>query len=334
MGRAKDSLAGRVRRLGRRLPQPVRALLTHPATHPAGQPTPAAEPGAAARPRADRGRRPGRRGAIPAGRLSDQSRGAVADAAGGRGRRRPHRFRFVRSASAANSASDYDVVAAARAVTERDPRFAVRAVPPGGPAAARAAGAAAAQGEFLAFVAATDTVPRTAYATLVGSLRRSGSDLAAGSVQVLREGRPRRPAWAVLTHDRDRAGQTLADFPLALQDVGLGNKVFRTAFWNAQPTPEPTLKPTPEPRRSRPRTATRRWRRCCGLPASTSSPRSRSSNAGRSSARLPVRPPRPCWLRRSSNPPHSEPGWTSWSRRGDWCAPTPIPPSRPTGSAG
>ena len=216
MGRAKDSLAGRVRRLGRRLPRPVRALLAHPATHPAGQPTPAQSPAPPPAPELTvvvvlAGAGPSQLGdcltSLAAQSLTRLEVVVVVD--------HTDATSAAESASdsAANSASDYSTVAAARAVTERDPRFAVRAVPPGSPAAARAAAAAGAQGEFLAFVAATDTVPSTAYATLVGSLRRSGSDLAAGSVQVLREGRPRRPAWAVLTHDRDRTGQTLADLP-------------------------------------------------------------------------------------------------------------------------
>jgi CDP-glycerol glycerophosphotransferase len=120
----------------------------------------------------------------------------------------------------------------AEEMAAEDPRFRVLACPRRGPGASRNAGAQLARGRFLAFLNATDTVPRNAYANLVGSLRRTGSDFAAGSVRTVVRGRIRRPPWATLTHDRDRPAHTLGEFPLALQDVGPANHVFRRSFWN------------------------------------------------------------------------------------------------------
>jgi CDP-glycerol glycerophosphotransferase len=120
----------------------------------------------------------------------------------------------------------------AHEVAAEDPRFRVLARPRLGPGASRNAGAHLARGRFLAFLNATDTVPRHAYASLVGSLRRTGSDFAAGSVRTVVRGRIRRPPWATVTHDRDRPAQTLGEFPLALQDISSTNRVFRRSFWN------------------------------------------------------------------------------------------------------
>ena len=120
----------------------------------------------------------------------------------------------------------------AHEVAAEDPRFRVLTRPRLGPGASRNAGARLARGRFLAFLNATDTVPRHAYADLVGSLRRTGSDFAAGSVRTVIRGRIRRPPWAAVTHDLDRPTQTLAEFPLALQDTSATNRVFRRSFWN------------------------------------------------------------------------------------------------------
>ena len=123
-------------------------------------------------------------------------------------------------------------VKVAHEVAAEDPRFRVLTRPRLGLGACRNAGAQLTRGRFLAFLNATDTVPRRAYADLVGSLRRTGSDFAAGSVRTVVRGRIRRPPWAMVTHDLDRPGQTLGEFPLALQDTSPTNRVFRRSFWN------------------------------------------------------------------------------------------------------
>ena len=84
-------------------------------------------------------------------------------------------------------------VEVARAVAAEDERVRLVEHTHAGLAAARNAGARLARGGFVAFLDATDTVPPTAYAGLVRSLRRTGSDFAAGGVRELELGRARRP---------------------------------------------------------------------------------------------------------------------------------------------
>jgi CDP-glycerol glycerophosphotransferase len=122
--------------------------------------------------------------------------------------------------------------AIAEEVAADDPRFSVLLRPRLGLTASRNAGARIAQGRYLAFVNATDTVPRTAYATLINSLRHTGSDFAAGSVRTVIRGRRRRPSWTAVTHDLDRPALTLDEFPVAMLDSWATNRVFRRDFWN------------------------------------------------------------------------------------------------------
>lgn len=130
-----------------------------------------------------------------------------------------------------NGSTDGTAVVAQQAAAQ-DPRLRVLEFPQLGLTASRNAGARIARGRFLAFVDATDTVPRTAYASLVSSLRDTGSDFAAGSVRTVSRGRRRRPAWTTVTHDLDRPAQTLSDFPVVVHDTCATNRVFRRDFWN------------------------------------------------------------------------------------------------------
>jgi CDP-glycerol glycerophosphotransferase len=123
--------------------------------------------------------------------------------------------------------------AIAHQIAVDDQRFRILPLRPATVTAARNAGALLARGKYLAFVDATDTVPRTAYASLISSLRKTGSDFAAGGVRSVVRGRRHRPGWTTITHDRDRPARSLGDFPNAVQDTCATNRVFRTDFWNS-----------------------------------------------------------------------------------------------------
>jgi CDP-glycerol glycerophosphotransferase len=131
--------------------------------------------------------------------------------------------------------------AVAEQAGDADPRFRVIKRPRLGVAASRNAGAQLARGAFLTFVDATDTVPQTAYRTMINMLRQTDSDFAAGSVRTVVRGRKRRPSWSTLSHDLDRPALTLSDFPLALLDTSATNKIFRKDFWDTVVGGFPTL---------------------------------------------------------------------------------------------
>ena len=130
-----------------------------------------------------------------------------------------------------NGSTDH-TAAIAQEIADQDPRFEVVQRPALGLTASRNAGVRLARGRFLAFVDAADTVPRTAYANLINSLRQSGADFAAGSVRTVGRGRRRRPPWDSIVHGLDRPALTLADFPIAMLDASATNRVFRRDFWD------------------------------------------------------------------------------------------------------
>jgi CDP-glycerol glycerophosphotransferase len=130
-----------------------------------------------------------------------------------------------------NGSTD-STAAVAQQMAGHDDRFSVLLHPRRGVPAARNAGVRLASGRFVTFVDATDTVPRTGYATLINSLRQTGSDFAAGSVRTVIRGRRRRPLWTTVSHDLDRPALTVNEFPRAMLDTTATNKIFRKAFWD------------------------------------------------------------------------------------------------------
>lgn len=97
--------------------------------------------------------------------------------------------------------------------------------------AARNVGARLAGGEYLAFVDSDDTLPRSAFANLVGALERSNSDFAVGSLLRQVGARYLEPPWAKELHSIERLHVTLDDFPEMIADITSTNKVFRRTFW-------------------------------------------------------------------------------------------------------
>src|SRR5699024_3964965 len=97
--------------------------------------------------------------------------------------------------------------------------------------AARNEGLRHVRGDYLGFADSDDVVPPTAYAALVGSLQRSGSDLATGSI-VRWEGETlTEPPWMRRLHHPPREGSSVLDHPELLGDVFAWNKVYRRSFW-------------------------------------------------------------------------------------------------------
>ncbi|GLX95648.1 bifunctional glycosyltransferase/CDP-glycerol:glycerophosphate glycerophosphotransferase [Herbidospora sp. NBRC 101105] len=97
---------------------------------------------------------------------------------------------------------------------------------------ARNAGARAARGVYLAFADGDDTLPRTAYASLVGSLEATGSDLACGNVKRIVGGKLRPSAGHAEAFAATVTGTHIRRRHALLADRTIWNKVFRREFWD------------------------------------------------------------------------------------------------------
>jgi glycosyltransferase involved in cell wall biosynthesis len=113
----------------------------------------------------------------------------------------------------------------------RDPRLRVLSQANAGPGAARNRAVAEARGEFLTFCDGDDRVPVEAYAYLVDTLRASGSDFAVGRARRFDATGLLGPARVRGVHGTDRRHVTAAEYPEAMHDLILCNRVFRTDFW-------------------------------------------------------------------------------------------------------
>ena len=113
----------------------------------------------------------------------------------------------------------------------RDDRIRVVTQPNRGLGAARNAGIAVATAPYLTFLDSDDTIPRSAYAQMVATLDRTGSDFVVGAVRRVRNGKRSVPAWTRNVHQRERLSVTIDEFPEAMQDVIACNRMFRRDFW-------------------------------------------------------------------------------------------------------
>jgi glycosyltransferase involved in cell wall biosynthesis len=113
----------------------------------------------------------------------------------------------------------------------RDPRVRVVHIDNRGLGAARNEGLRHVRGDYVGFADSDDVVPPTAYAALVGTLERSGSDLATGSLVRWEHGALDEPRWMRRLHDPPVADLGILDRPELLGDVFAWNKVYRRSFW-------------------------------------------------------------------------------------------------------
>jgi CDP-glycerol glycerophosphotransferase len=121
----------------------------------------------------------------------------------------------------------------AKSFAARDPRFRLVQQQNQGPGPARNTGVRLAAGKYLAFVDGDDLLAPHAYELLVGSLEKTGSDIACGGVLRFT------PAsiWPSPAHSEifktTLQGTHASRYPVLLQDRTPWNKVFRRSFWDS-----------------------------------------------------------------------------------------------------
>jgi len=101
----------------------------------------------------------------------------------------------------------------------------------GSRAEARERGARLARGAYFCFLQGQDRLPPRAVELALASLETTGSDLAVGRLETAVTLSPSVLPPYDPVHATARPRTTLAEFPLAITDAALGNKLFRASFW-------------------------------------------------------------------------------------------------------
>jgi len=122
----------------------------------------------------------------------------------------------------------------ARSWARRDPRVTVIEQANQGLGAARNAGAESASAPYLTFCDSDDVVPDGAYAAMLASARRTGSEIVVGALERFEGERTSMGPLMARNHREPRPRTTVREMPLLLADVFAVNKVFSREFWLAE----------------------------------------------------------------------------------------------------
>lgn len=127
-------------------------------------------------------------------------------------------------------AASAGAVAAAREQAAEDWR--IRIEPPAADlATAWTAGAARARSGYLVFAKGGDDFPSGAIERLATSLEESGSDMAVGRIEPPLTLHASVDSPFEAAHQTEIRGTTLAETPVAITDLGVGNRMLTQAFW-------------------------------------------------------------------------------------------------------
>ena len=121
----------------------------------------------------------------------------------------------------------------AKSFAASDPRFQLLHQDNRGQGPARNLGVQHATGEYLAFMDSDDLLPRTAYDLLVGSLEKTGSDIAAGGVRRFSSGWVSANTVHAEVYRKTMLRASVLQHPALLRDGTIWNKVYRRSFWNS-----------------------------------------------------------------------------------------------------
>lgn len=114
-----------------------------------------------------------------------------------------------------------------------DPRVRVISQANAGQGAARNRALDMARGEFVTFCDSDDTVPPDAYATMLSTLRETGSDFVIGAARRFHGSTVQGLSFPE-AHQHELRGTNLEDFPLAIRDIIACNRLIRRDFWDTR----------------------------------------------------------------------------------------------------